>query len=571
MKIQLTAAAVLLAGTALLAQDPQAGGEFVIQGYFTPTIRDVQKVDIRPEMLDTILPDIPVTYRVIDAKADIPARVDSISPAKVKLEATQQRLYKGYVKGGFGLYTTPLGELYFDQTRSRNNSYGLHAKHFSSNGGLDDVGPSDYSFNSVDGYYKHLLRTHEVMGRLIYDRRRVSYFGYANNDSIQNLISTLAPPDDVLKQVYNDVGFAGRIRSLTTDSAKIAHDVGLEVHSYSNLTGSRETNVRLTADLAMHEGSETYGLGVLIDNNAYRGFVGGIIGDFAQNGTLTGFMPHVSTRGDKYLVKVGAGIYIDALGSTSFHFFPNAYASYSLFEDVLVPYVGLQGERSRNSFRSLTRQNPWLVGAPSLTNSSKLYDLYGGLRGSFSSRVAFDVRVSRSRVADMALFVNVPNQPFPNDPNIRLGDRMVPAYDRVDIFNVGGELRYHVKNTVDVTARLDVATYETRLQAEAWNLPPYELALGAVYDLRQKLIIKGEAQFLGRRKARGNEIVAPGILYETLELDGFLDLYLGLEYRYTKRLSVFLDISNLSASKYERWYRYPVQRGLVLGGATYAF
>ncbi len=57
----------------------------------------------------------------------------------------------------------------------------------------------------------------------------------------------------------------------------------------------------------------------------------------------------------------------------------------------------------------------------------------------------------------------------------------------------------------------------------------------------------------------------------TQDLDGFLDMHLGLEYRYTKRLSVFLDASNLSASKYERWFGYPVQRALVLGGATFAF
>ncbi|MBK9759407.1 MAG: hypothetical protein IPO90_05415 [Flavobacteriales bacterium] len=45
----------------------------------------------------------------------------------------------------------------------------------------------------------------------------------------------------------------------------------------------------------------------------------------------------------------------------------------------------------------------------------------------------------------------------------------------------------------------------------------------------------------------------------------------GVEYRYTKRLSLFFDASNLSASKYERWNRYPVQRTLFMGGATYAF
>ncbi len=57
----------------------------------------------------------------------------------------------------------------------------------------------------------------------------------------------------------------------------------------------------------------------------------------------------------------------------------------------------------------------------------------------------------------------------------------------------------------------------------------------------------------------------------TQDLDGFMDLYLGVEYRYTKRLSLFVDVSNLSASKYERWYQYPVQRSLVIGGATYSF
>ena len=34
---------------------------------------------------------------------------------------------------------------------------------------------------------------------------------------------------------------------------------------------------------------------------------------------------------------------------------------------------------------------------PSLKNSSLLYDLYGGMRGSFSSDMGFDVRMSKSR------------------------------------------------------------------------------------------------------------------------------------------------------------------------------
>ncbi len=125
---------------------------------------------------------------------------------------------------------------------------------------------------------------------------------------------------------------------------------------------------------------------------------------------------------------------------------------------------------------------------------------------------------------------------------------------------------------------MDVFTYATKVQQQAWNLPPYQLSFGARYDMRQKLIVKTELQFLGRRPSlRLGELdaltlsVLPSEEVDLVDLEGFLDLYLGLEYRYTKRLSVFLDMSNLSASKYERWRNYPVQRGLLLGGVTYAF
>ena len=100
-------------------------------------------------------------------------------------------------------------------------------------------------------------------------------------------------------------------------------------------------------------------------------------------------------------------------------------------------------------------------------------------------------------------------------------------------------------------------------------------SLIARYDIRDKLILKGEAQLVGRRPSLGivrTDLSDPGsITSQQQDLDGYLDLYLGAEYRYNKRLSVFFDVSNMSASKYERWYRYPVQRTLFMGGATYAF
>ncbi|MEZ4739475.1 MAG: hypothetical protein R2818_09005 [Flavobacteriales bacterium] len=577
-RITLCLAAICFASVRIHAQTAPQGGEYVIQGIFNPTIKDAQKIDMRPQPIDTILPDRTVSYDVLPVKADIPATVDSIAAARLNVVQPQQRLYKGYAKAGFGLYTTPLAEFYFDQTRSRDNACGVHLKHMSSNGGLDDVGPSDYSFNHIDGYYTQYLRNHEVGGRLMYDRRRVSYYGYPSNDSTENVIANVpSPQEDDLKQVYNDIGFAARIRSLYKDSTLIAHDVGLEVHAFSSLSDSRETNVRLTAELSKAELGDRYSLGVLMDNNAFRGTASNglfgevespTLGDKRVNGTLLGFIPQLTRRGDMYFVKIGAGIYVDAQGETTFHFYPKAYLSYSLFDDILVPYLGLEGERRRNSFRSLTYENPWLIGTPDLQNSSQLYDLYGGMRGSFSSRLGFDARMSISSVKDRPLFVSAPNSPY--------GDQMAVVYDQVDVFSVSGELNYRVEAAVRLNAGIQINSYTTDRELEAWNLAPYELNFGAVYSLRDKLIVSAEAVFLGQRKAAfyldpADATATPTIDPVVVDLDGYLDLHLGVEYRYTKRLSAFLDVSNLSASKYERWYRYPVQRGLVLGGLTYSF
>lgn len=565
---------VLFTGaTAALGQ----GGEYVIQGIFNPTIADAQKKDLRPEPIDTILPERPVRFDLIAAKAVIPAKVDSLAAASLNVRQAQQKLYKGFVKAGFGLYTTPLGELYYDQGRSRDNAWGIHLKHLSSAGGLDDVGPSRYSYNNVDAHYAQFLRNHEVGGRLMYDRRRVSYYGFDATDSVLALQDLQAAADDDRKQFYNDIGFAARIRSLYKDSTLVAHDVGLEVYAYSNLSGSRETNMRLTADLSKAEQGDRLGLGLLIDNNAYRGELrnglfgevrSASLGDHRTNGTLVGLKPSITRQGDKYMVRIGAGLYIDAQGKTSFHFFPQAYASYSLFDDILVPYVGIDGERRRNSFRSLTRENPWLIARPALANSSLLYDAYAGLRGSFSSRVGFDVRASISAMEDRPLFLAAPNGPF--------GAQMAVVYDRVKQFNLSGELNYRMDETVRFHGRIDITNYTTEDQLEPWNLPPYQLALGATYSMQGKLIAKLEAQFLGQRKAGyyldpSDPSLTVPVSPITKDLDGYLDLHLGLEYRYTKRLSLFLEMSNLSASKYERWYHYPVQRGLLLGGATYSF
>lgn len=54
-------------------------------------------------------------------------------------------------------------------------------------------------------------------------------------------------------------------------------------------------------------------------------------------------------------------------------------------------------------------------------------------------------------------------------------------------------------------------------------------------------------------------------------MNGIFDCNVGLEYYYSSVLVVFLDVNNLSATRYDRYYMYPSQRLNAMIGATYSF
>ena len=55
------------------------------------------------------------------------------------------------------------------------------------------------------------------------------------------------------------------------------------------------------------------------------------------------------------------------------------------------------------------------------------------------------------------------------------------------------------------------------------------------------------------------------------ELGFILDINLGIEYKYTKRISAFLQFNNIASQQYYRWSDYPVLGLQVMGGVTFKF
>src|SRR6185503_9487831 len=94
---------------------------------------------------------------------------EPIKPATLEGEPLK-RLYKGYVKAGFGNYTTPYGEFFYNSVRSRENGWGIHLKHLSSVATLENKGFSGYSDDAVNLYGKKFIRKYTLFGDADYDR-----------------------------------------------------------------------------------------------------------------------------------------------------------------------------------------------------------------------------------------------------------------------------------------------------------------------------------------------------------------------------------------------------------------
>ena len=102
---------------------------------------------------------------------------------------------------------------------------------------------------------------------------------------------------------------------------------------------------------------------------------------------------------------------------------------------------------------------------------------------------------------------------------------------------------------------------------KAWHRPNTEVKLDAKYNIRDKLYVNAAIFGRGSYFVRVQQVGG----YSEESVKGYLDANLGLEYRYSKILSVFANLNNVGFARYYYWNDYPSERFNMLAGITYSF
>jgi hypothetical protein len=544
----------LFAFQSVNAQTPLPKDSFVVVKSYKPTIASGSRLGFNPTIVDTQKVIQKLDYRFISNQVPVSFDVDPIGAAKIKGEPLT-KLYNGYARLGVGNNTIPLGEVYYHNSRSKSHSIGAHLR-YQQNNDIQDYENSSMSNLQATLFGKKFWRSNTLSGTIGYEREGFNYYGFEIDDTNRGLADTTDT-----KQVYHNLSADLSLKSTKQDSFNIRHEIGLQYYRIADLEGLiAENNIVANAKVGKFYGSEYYQVDAFFDFNNGANTLDTI------NNVLVGLRPQVNSIGEKFRLNVGMGIYVDAINTAKFHFYPIVDFKYNALGDVIVPYAGITGRMQRNNIRSLTRQNQFLSSDIELLNTNYRYEAYAGIRGVISSKLSFNTSLRKLKMDDFAMFVK---------EDVGLKNKFILVYDDIEQLQISGELHYQLGEKWRVYLRGDYFGYNAGDEEEVWHMPNYKISLSGVYDLNDKIIVRMDLHQIGEQFAKTYDNISSGVIVADAvskeTLDGVFDANLGVEYRYTKRLSAFINFNNIGSVRYERWQDYPTQRFNVLGGLTYSF
>ncbi|MCB0761608.1 MAG: TonB-dependent receptor [Flavobacteriales bacterium] len=531
-------------------------------------VKEANKMGSWPQIKTDVVEIPSITYKLIPNKLNVQIDPKLISPAKIKLEEPIKKLYRGYARAGFGLYTTPLAELYYMDGRNRNGSWSAHARHLSSTGGgvsYNDSIPDGFSQNEVHLWGKRFLKKHSMEAQINWDRQVMHYYGY--NPELLADTSLHLPHLADAKQLFNNVDALVNLTSFYRDSTKINYFGELAFYNYRDRYDGMENNVNLFAHARKFVNTELYNADFHFNYNQFQYLDRETQLPTTYNNAILGVVPRIKTIREKLKVEVGAGIFVDLRGDHPLHFYPKAQASYSLFDDLFIPYIGIDGNLNRTTYKTVTMDNPFIVTDPELKSVSEKFTGYGGLRGVVTNNASFNIRAAYSLYDDFLYYVN--------DSTFSPGSQFVLQYDDLNVLNITGEITVNKTDRLKLLVRGDYYIYTTGVEAHPWNQPATRFTFSGTYNLQDKFNIVAEVYTVGKRKFKSLSPVQDVDPEQDgsyiVDLKGYADANLAVEYRYTKRLSAFVRFNNFLATKYQRWYGYRVQPFNAMLGATYSF
>lgn len=511
---------------------------------YQPVLNDAFKINILPEGdTSTFTPPV-LKYKVEAEPMNTAFNITPIKPVKIK-EDNIKKLYRGFLKAGYGNYNTPLAELSFNSLRSKEFDAGIHMKHLSSTGDIKGYGQPDYSQNSIAANGTKYFDKNALTGELGFNRDVYHFYGYQSPPEM----FTKSETRHVMNLFKGNFGF----KSTGTDKDKLSYASNVAFNKFSDNRNSDESFIGISGSGGKRYKDSYISAATELDlmhvdqpfNDRKR--------------TTFKLDPRYTFKKNKFLIAAGANIaYEDGdFVDSKLHFYPHANAELQVLSDQITVFAQLSGNLKNNTLVDFSSENSFLGAFTPLINTSTKMEFSGGVTARLSREFIVTAGASAARVKNQPYYFNVTSPDAPVKYTI--------VYDDASTMHLNAALDYIRAEKSSFGINLKYQSYNNDSIDKPFFTPAFKIGLHGTYVIAEKIYLKSELYY--------NDLSYAYNMKDGgfTKLDGYVDMNLGVDYRYSKVLSAFVQINNIGMQKYFQYYNYPSYRLNAMAGITYSF
>jgi len=445
------------------------------------------------------------------------------------------RPYPNYLKAGAGNLGTIYADAGIGSFYGKDYETAIHLHHISQKGKIANQQTS-LTGMEVDGFLHK--STGEWHGNINVAHDRYRYYGY--DHTLYNY------EKDAVSQAYTQIGATVDMNNGKDTSAEFVYAPSLTLNWY----GAKYNTSEISSDIAI---PVTYRV------NENLGIHLGV------NAAIASYKADTITIANNYLT-ASPGVTLNlknfdghALAGAGFgkggdvYFLPDIKMAFSFPDISMKLAAGYYSSLRQNTYRQLTMENPYMLPLYTVRQTKK-DDLFLHLSGGGGEHFSYAVRVSWLNYKNLATYLN------------DSGDRKTFYISYQDVQAIAPQIsaRYHEANHWSAGVSAEVYAFFNGSDQYVWHQPTTRINADVSVNITSKLTTSANFYFLGGIHARDEN-------FNNITLNPATDISLSGEYLVIPRLSVFMQINNLTATKYYRWYGYQVYGFNIYGGLRLKF
>lgn len=527
---------------------------------FDPSINQAFKLNTSPEALIFNITKPEFTYQAFNIDQPTEITLNPIKPVVINADK-RVSVTKNSLKAGVGSLFSPYLDFFHSSGQKSSYRFDAHLYHLSTFRNIEHYSPSPESNTSASLHYKKFFGSHIFDVGFDYSLKTNRYYGFKPDD-----YPVWSKNEDRLKQMYNLARVNFTLSSNYRNNKKLFHKINVEAYYYFDKFKTSETNANISFDI-----HKNFNVSDVLDYqelglSGKASYFQNIDSLVTTNDVLVSTTPYF--KGNYGIFNFYLGLNFNFLNTdkTNFYFYPIIDVNMNLIPKVLTVFVGFDGTVQKNSFLRLSDLNPW-VGSTIPLKWDHSFKAYGGIRGNIAQKVNFSAQVSWEKFNNMFFFVNVPDDTTINYLIAVPFNKFGVLYDKGSKVSINGELTFAASDKVNILFGAKYNAYTLDSLDKPYQKPTTVLKFGVSVLVTKKIRIWSDVYYYGKRTA----LDLTTLPSTEVDMDAFVDLNLGVDYKLTDQFSVFLSLTNLLNKQYERYYHYPVHGIQIMGGLMYKF